>query len=180
MCVRVKAIKIARAIGVSRPEHHVAITQVGDTWSIVQRRMNKFREAVRTVCPDWQDVYTVEPNPNGSRHVHMWQWGGSIERWSVSEIAASLGMGTEAYVEPRRVPAGRPLTYGLKIVLGGSPHGESLPPMTWDYLEMNGHRLVHSTARFWRDSSGRSLPGVKAAVAALRSRPDRPIVAIPS
>ncbi len=111
---------------------------------------------------------TGDQNPAGTgHHIHAWQWGDPLDQGLLRDAALSAGMGDFAEVHPRRAPAGAALTYGMKTVIDGSPVGTELPDATWDYLRLNGGRLLHATRGFWRDETGQQLGEVRDALRAV-------------
>ena len=164
VCVVVLAFRLGAAIGLARPDQQVLLTQVGEDWTTIRRRMNHFRRILKGLGVRSEDVYHVEPNPQGTGcHVHMWRWGDRLARSVVAEAAVRAGMGSFADVQPRRQPSGSPLTYGLKTILNEPSEGMTLSPGAQRYLDLNGNRLCHASRNFWRDETGGPLPGVRAA-----------------
>jgi hypothetical protein len=164
VCVRVCAMRYGNAIGMARPERQILLTGLPDDWEGVKRSMTAFRRVVRKMTVAWKDCYHVERNPRATGlHAHLWQWGSPVEVPIVAEAAVRAGLGSFVDVQARRSPPGAPLRYGMKVVVEGSPMGQAVPPLTQDYLNINGGRLVHATPGFWRDDDGRKIAGVQLA-----------------
>lgn len=165
VCVRIVAGRYARAIGLAAPAHQFLLTQVGDDWATIRERVKRFRRIIRRTVDRWEDVVHVEKNPAGTgHHIHGWHWGDEPPVGALIEAAVGAGMGPFADLEPRVLEVGRPLAYGLKTVLEGSPLGTSPPPATRAYLEVNGGRLAHATPGFWRAPDGTPLNNLREAV----------------
>ena len=164
VCVQTVARRYAAAIGMARPDQHLLLTDVGDTWPEIRARVNYLRRDLKRRGYELQDAYHVEPFASGlGCHVHMWVWGPSrLASDDARAAALRAGMGRETHVSDRRSPAGAPLAYGLKMVLEGPP-GPELREAARLYLTLNGGRLVHPTRGFWRDGSGAPIRGARLA-----------------
>lgn len=177
VCVVPVALSYARAIALAEPDQLVRLSLVGDDWTTIRGRVNRYRQHLRAQGLAVQDTYHVEANPRGTgNHLHMWIWGDLLLEPTVRNAALSAGMGREvdvraAYLPEQGVPA---LTYGMKAVLDRPRHTSSMPVQAEHYLELNGQRLLHSTRSFWRDAAtGETLAGVRAAAVAARKRNPR-------
>lgn len=172
VCVRVQAFSFGRAIGLAQPERMLLLTQGSYEWRENRRRLNRFRDILRMKGQaEYQDAVHVEPNPGGGgTHLHLAHWGDEPTTRQLREAASRAGFGRYAGAEVLRAAPGKPLTYGMKIVVGGSPLGPDLPSATREFLALNGGRLGHATRGFWRDGPGRPLRGREAAWQVLRAR----------
>jgi hypothetical protein len=177
VCVRVRAIDYGLAIMLSRPSHLILLTDAGDDWPEIHRKLKAFRRVMQRGGRVYADLAHAEPNPGRSgSHLHIYYWGDPISRHDVRSAAVRAGFGEWSGIELVRTPAGIPLTYGMKIVLQGSPDVEELPTAARDFLALNGGRPGHATRNFYRDGAGGGrLTGVrKAATLAKRRRPRDP------
>jgi len=108
----------------------------------------------------------VEPNPSGDggHHVHGLAWGAFPSVEAVRAAAVREGFGR--WVGLRRIrDQDAAAMYGVKLA-ALSAAAYSLKGVGQDletFLQANGGRMVHASRRFWRDSGGASLPGVRVA-----------------
>lgn len=172
-CVQGNARKRARAISLAAPERAILLTQVGDSWSVVQNRVNLARHRLQKAIGakfDW--VWHVEPNPEGTgHHVHAWQRGGYIPQSVLSEVADGVGMGDVVFINKiRQVKSAA--QYGLKG-LGYGLKGVAKEESRAAYLIANGRRLTHQSRGFFLDSDGQSC-GVRDAERAASSSGEEP------
>jgi hypothetical protein len=148
-CARVNAYKVGLAVGLARPEWAIHITQVGDRWSTIQRRVNRTLEILRDRGYDIVMGWFVEANPKGDgHHVHGYARGDEVayDTWQATASSASVG----SINVQRRVASTEPVFYGVKTVLRGSDDDVRA------FLTRNGGRLVHASRAFWRDREGRT------------------------
>ena len=164
VCIVILALRLGAAIGMARPDQHVLLTQAGSDWPTTRRRVNLFRQNLRRLGVQSEDVFHVEPNPRATgTHVHMWRWGDPLDSQHAADAASRAGMGSFTSVTTRNQPPGESLAYGLKSVIDQGPAVGSLPPESQRYLAANGNRLCHATRAFWRDERGQRLAGVREA-----------------
>lgn len=170
-CAPIKAYGISGAIALARYERSITLTQVGDDWQTIRRRMRKVRHEVQNAGHDVQWAWHVEPNPEGTgHHVHAFQRGSFIPQAELSRIASAQGMGSVCWIT-RHKPKKGAQGYGLKLV--GMPYGmkgiEAQDGLR-TYLSANGGRLVHTSRDFWRDEHGKPCGQAEAITAARRAR----------
>lgn len=148
------------------------LTQGSYDWQENRRRLRRFREKLRRRgLAEYEDVVHVEPNPGGGgTHLHLAHWGDEPDAQQLRDAAVTAGFGGYAGAQPLTTVRGRPLMYGMKIVIQGSSQGPGLPLRTAEFLALNGCRLGHVTHGFWRDVPGRPLHGRDAALRVLRAR----------
>lgn len=156
-CVLPEARRRSLAIAYSRPQRAILLTQVGDTWPVVQGRVNRLRYDVleATGGKPFEWVWHVEPNPEGTgHHVHAWQHGSFVPQALLSDLADGVGMGGVVFINRVRSAVGashyglKGLGYGLKSVEEGQAA---------TYLAENGARLTHQSRGYFRGPSG-TLP----------------------
>lgn len=157
-CVQKNASRRALAISLAKPERAILLTQVGDDWATVRPRMNRFRyELVSQLGKEFEMVYSVEPNPQGTgHHVHAWQRGSYVSQKLLSSVAAMCGMGSFARISKIRSDVGAS-KYGLKG-LGYGLKGAMQSDAARLYLRENGKRLTHQTRGFFLDAAGVASP----------------------
>lgn len=155
-CGPVNARMVAGAIGLARPERFGTLTQVGDDWQTIRRRMKDLRYDLAATTSTWSWCWHVEPNPAGTgHHVHFWQRGSYIAQKRLARLADGAGLGRVADVRKWRADPRAAVTYGVK--LAGVSYGlKSIDAEAGmdDYLTANGKRLVHASRGWWRDDAG--------------------------
>lgn len=161
VCVRISALKAARAIALAAPHTTYRLSLVGGSWAEIQPRMaGLVRRVRRQLRGTFQHAWHVEANPAGAgNHIHGWAWGHRLESALLSEAAQNSGMGRDVYVGPWRVPPSEDpmIAYGLKGVLAETST-TVLSPATRQFKALNGEALVHASRGFYRDgSAGPSL-----------------------
>ncbi len=165
-CGPINARQTAGAIALARPVRSYLLTLVGEDWQAVRARVNRFRYVVRQGFSGWEDCWHVEPNPSGDgqHHVHGLAWGPYVPVERFRGAARRVGLGE--WVGLRRVrQEDAAAMYGVKLA-ALSAAAYSLKGVGQDletFLQANGGRMVHASRRFWRDSGGASLPGVRVA-----------------
>lgn len=186
VCIVIEARNYAAAIALAAPERAVLLTEVGDDWPRIRKRVNRVREYLQRQELAGQWVWHVEPNPNGEgHHVHAWQWDRPCSQWTrcvrrLFGLAWAAPCGPELSGVRTRVgqrqdrlqgAGAMAMGYGMKAGMTGGATGMSLTADQGDYLAVNGQRLAHASHGFWRDEHGRRLRGRKEAVrVALRGR----------
>ena len=148
-CVQVKTRQIARAVGASDPTAMLTFTQVGTTWKVVQRRMNKLSEYLRADGYRFDWVWKVECNSSGhaehDHHVHAYVHGEAVpEELAFDAAAQRVGFGAMTHF---LVLTGSTF-HSARYLWGKKPH-ELHPLRLAHHLEMNGGRLHHPSRNFW-------------------------------
>lgn len=153
-CVQGNARRRARAIALAKPERALLLTQVGNEWQTIRDRLKKFRHLVaKRLEVQFEWVYHVEPNPQGTgHHVHAWQRGDFLPQDELVEAADSAGMGRVVFINKIRNPL-ESANYGLKG-LGYGLKGIAAAESRSAYLVANGRRLTHQSRSFFVDSDG--------------------------
>ncbi len=168
-CGPVNAHLVAGALAISRPERMIRFSLVGESWDVTRKRTNMVTKLLRGYGYSWHLAYHVEPNPKHTgRHAHGYQRGSYVPQAVLQDVCQRAGMGFP-YIERYEPPKGskKVIDYGLK--LAGIDYGLKLADTEESlrtYLDCNGNRLVHATRGYWRDAEGKTLPGVREAMAA--------------
>lgn len=170
-CAWVNTRKIARAVGASDSSVFFTLTQAGDRWPLIQRRMNRLMEFLRRSDYEVQWAWKVECNESRwsdpARHDHHVQGFAHGTRLPSETVIAS---------EAERVGFG--LVSQFLVLKHGEKHN---PRYLWGkkahevhllnlghHLEMNGGRLVHASRSFWRFQK-EPMPNMRAVLAAVRA-----------
>jgi hypothetical protein len=173
-CLRVNARRRAMAISISEPSRAILLTQVGNDWQTVRRRMFKLRHDLAARVGPFEWTWHVEPNPLGTgHHCHAWQHGSYVPQALLAERADGVGMGGFARVNAIRSSVGagqyglKGISYGLK---GAQADDEGL-----GYLVDNGWRLTHQSRGYYRlDGERASVKNAeRCAVGGLSAEPGR-------
>lgn len=158
-CAPKEAWLTAGALGLARCERHVRISNVGNDWETVQRRLNELVRTLRSAGYEWSWAYSAEPNPGvPGFHVHGWQRGSFVSQAVLQHACERVGLG-QPWIGAITRREGAPLPYGLKVAL-------ELPDLPVDvavvqlrsFLAINGNRLIHSSRGFWCGLDGRPVP----------------------
>jgi hypothetical protein len=160
VCIRVIANRHGAAIAYARPQQLLLLTQVGESWETLQRRMNHLWEYIRRDGLPIQAAWHAEHNPaKTGTHIHAWSHSGHVDRQTLRRHAVQAGMGPYVRVRPVRIPKGDPprLVYGMKSVFTDPVVGDALTHEASSFLSLNGDRLVHATQGYFRDLDGRQL-----------------------
>lgn len=162
-CLPVRAVEIGRAIEMTKPEFFITVTRAGDDWATVHQRMTKARDRLRRrgIRVNW--IYFVEPHSQlPSLHIHAWVWGLDLgQLLTMRAVLRDLEMGPRIHIDPAWRYSKH---YPMKMVLNDGADGAR-------FLQINGGRLFHASQGFWRDPTGRTLHGQRAAIRA--AHPDR-------
>ncbi len=168
-CGPINARLVAGAIGLSRPDRALLLTQVGDDFQTVRNRMKQFVYRLRQEVEDVNLAWHVEPNPKGTgHHGHGWHYGRQkLPQARMSAIAAGLGMGEFVRVNKLRCDPAKPIGYGLKLAgVGYGLKATQAQETITTYLDANGGRMVHATRGYWRDGQGNRFQGQREAMTA--------------
>jgi hypothetical protein len=169
-CAKVKCWKIARAVGASDPKAFLTLTHAGDSWKLIQRRMNRLAEHLRERGHVFQWAWRVEcywPGGRHGHHVHAYTHGARIpDDVTFGVEARRLGFGPEFHFsfltdQPSKGPR---YVWGIKKV------HEVHPMNIAHHLWINGGRLVHPSRNFWRYGDER-MSNMDAVLRAMRSTP---------
>ncbi len=163
-CLRLNAVRRAAAVAHSAPERALLLTQAGEDWQTVRRRMNRVVEYLRRDEIDpGEMVWHVEPNPAGTgHHVHAWQHGPYIPQAALSRAAERAGMGEFARISRVRSEMGAG-AYGLKGVIAAGYGLKGIAESSETYLRENGGRLTHHSRGYFRDGRGGPVLAVREA-----------------
>lgn len=157
VCVRVRALRVALAIGMSRPTHATVLTRLPPRWVEAHPLMRAFLKEARRLQPSLQAAYHLEMNRDGRKaHAHFWFHSLKRDESWLTATKSALGLAEYGELEAVRRPGGMAIGYGVKEALRGPTAARAL-------LDLNGHRLVHGTRGFWRDQDGNTLKGSRAA-----------------
>jgi hypothetical protein len=120
----------------------------------------------------WEYAWIVERSESGTAHVHLLQHGSRVTGQAFAAAARRAGAWGDLQ-EIRHLP--RVVRYVLKLPLSvlDLDHDRPRDVMAL-HLMLNGSALLHASRRFWRDSDGKTLRGVRAARAAARTKSGRP------
>ena len=175
VCVVINGKKIAGAIMLARPPWWFCLTQVGESPSVINRRVSTFTHYVRQELPSLRVCWAAEENPDQTGcHVHGYFHAAGQEHRVRSEVfdhaVRQAGVGHHWEIGPVRYPAAVDyFGYLMKSLVGGDY-------MAQRFLDLNGsperRRLIHSSPGFWREgAAGRTLTRSQAEVIAFqRSR----------
>ena len=155
-----KRRRIIGAAGASQPDSFITLTQAGDEFSEIQRKMRNLRRSLARNDYPLEWVWIVECNEqHDQHHVHALAHGTRPEPWTLTEYAERAGFGSECSIEPESNPTQRAryLWSHRKRRALDLPH----------FLLMNGERFQHSTRGFWR-VNGEPVGGMDAAIRMLR------------
>lgn len=141
--------------------------------------LRSFARALREVARDlrgrglaWEYAWIVERSESGIAHVHFLQHGSRVSGEEFAVAARRAGAWGDLQ-EIRHLP--RVVRYVLKLPLSVLDLDHDRPEDVMAlHLTLNGNALLHASRRFWRDSEGGTLPGLRAARAAARTRSGRP------
>jgi hypothetical protein len=146
------ARRIAGAIWLAQPSHVLTLTQVGNSYEDIRKRMAKFFESLRKTYPTLRYTWQVEENPKATGNhalcfLHLAD--ATISKAIIEKATSRVGLGP--HFKLSRVPINASATffgYQFKDLL--DPEGSQR------YLSLNGtperQLLVHSSATgFWRD-----------------------------
>jgi hypothetical protein len=141
--------------------------------------LRAFASTLREVARDlrgrglsWEYTWIVERSESGTAHVHLLQHGSRVTGPAFAAAARRAGAWGDLQ-EIRHPP--RVVRYVLKLPLSVLDLGHDRPEDVMAlHLMLNGNALLHASRRFWRDSEGSTLRGLRAARAAARTRSGRP------
>lgn len=154
-CPRCFAVQVARksvAIRYAQPEWLLTATAVGDDWGVVRRQFKAFLRRIRDSGCRPELAWTVECATNGpSHHLHALGWGG-LSRTHEQLREHSLAVGWGRQVDLRTVSSDQTAGYVMKQAINSEGQLDH-------FLTMNGRRLLHTTARFWRRPDGSHIKG---------------------
>lgn len=157
VCVVIRALRVARAIGMAGPTHATVLTLLGRTWESARCHLQSFFRVARRAEPQLQCAYHIEV-AEGATEVHAHVWIHSISGGDVwlDAAKATAGIGDFGELQEIHAPTGIPLPYGMEEVFKGDVRARR-------FLELNGHHLVHASRGFWRDHRGLPVGGQKSA-----------------
>ena len=165
-----KARKIAGAIYVSRPSHVLTLTQVGDDYQAIRRRLARFFGALRRTYPTLRYLWTVESNPlatGNHAHAYIHLADEHISQTVVDRAASRTDVGS---VDIASVPVTARATYMgycMKDLVDSDRRD--------GFLTLNGtpgrQFLVHPSRGFYRDGrTGQTISRHQAETFALSRR----------
>lgn len=157
-CAPIKGWEVGAAIAFARPDQFVTFTLTPSTWdetqhtlTIMRQRLQRPRRGFRF---EW--AYSREQGRFGGFHVHAWVHGDRVPSpgdWAAEADISHLGWPHVAEITPARS-----LYYGHKMLVDSAELPMDAAQASIDqFLELNGGRLVHTSAGFWRDGNGRRL-----------------------
>ena len=147
----------------------VTITQLPGDWREVNTRLQNVRRRLQRSGFAFEWCYSVEANPRATgHHAHLLVHGPSsppAAAWTAHATHAGFGMVHVQETRPTKA-----WWYLMKSVVTS----EDLPLPAAEvaiagHLVLNGGRLINASRQFWRDTDGRVLPGMAAAVAVCRT-----------
>ena len=172
-CTCVNGQRIAYATQLSTPTHHISITQVGPTASVITTRMTTLSYYVRQAVPEFRWVWAAEENP-GENGVHTHGYFHTGKRQCdpgqklFNDASRRAGFGRVHYDE---------IEGDLPVEFYGYPMKTlSSPGLAEHFHELNGsprrRRLIHASRGYWRDGpSGEPITRAEAEhIAYRRSR----------
>ncbi len=167
-CAIWNARAVARAIWLAEPDYVLTLTDVGDTYEEIAKRIRKLIEKMRKTYPTFECARMVEENPEETgNHAILYI---HVADKRISRRVVERAWPKMIYLQRPRPKAGPPFFgYQMKSLAD--------PDMAKIYLALNGtpkrQYLVHSTNGFWRDGrGGKKLTRAKAETLA-RQRPLR-------
>ena len=153
-CPRCYAVQVARkriAVAHANPQWLLTATQVGHAWEDVLRAFRALMRRLRADGMRPEMAWTVECAARGeSHHMHGLDWGPMPTAMRLREHCVAVGWGRET--DLRTVASTSVSGYLMKQAVNAGGQLEH-------YLSMNGRRLLHTTARFWRDPDGSPIRG---------------------
>ena len=167
-CAVRNARRIAGAIYVSQPTHVLPLTQVGDAYPVVRKRLTNFFTEVRRTYPSVMYTWQVEANPAGTgahalSYLHLEDE--SLSVLVLDRARARVGFGPVFEVE--RIPQ------AASVIYFGYQMKDLLSERRDSFLDLNGTPsrlfLVHASRGFYRDGmTGKKLSRSQAESLALR------------
>lgn len=152
-CRATNVHRIAGAIALAAPTHSLSLTHVGDSPSVIIRRLSNFRAHVAEVVPGYQHVWAAEENPRQTvihthGYVHTGARAREIPRHVVTKAARRAGLGWINKIEP--------IDPDASIEWFKYPMECALDPDRVDrFWALNSagtrRRLIHASRAFWRD-----------------------------
>lgn len=182
-CVCINCQRIAYAIQLAAPTHHISTTRVGPAAPVITMRMSMFSHYVRRLVPEFRWVWAAEENP-GLTGVHTHGYFHTGDRRCdpgqklFNDAAHRAGLGRVHYgLLPPDLPVDF-FGYLMKTVAS--------PDLIDRYLDLNGstrrRRLIHASRGYWRDGpSGEPITRAEAeriAYRRSRSRTGSPAVEV--
>jgi hypothetical protein len=165
------------AIVLARPESSAVLTTWGENVPTEPEAL--FRWFVRAVDAvsralrsngGWEHVWVLELSETGIPNAHVLARGQPVGSARFRKAAQEAGMRWGDVQPIRHLPV--LARYVLKLPLAPLDLGLDGEACMALHLALNGGKLVHSSRRFWRDGTGASLPGLRAARAAARRERD--------
>ena len=172
VCVVLNGRRIAGAIMLAQPPWWFCLTQVGESPSVINRRVGVFTHYLRQELPSLRVCWAAEENPDQKGcHVHGYFHAADHERRVRSEVfdhaVRQAGVGQHWEIGPVHYPAAVDyFGYLMKSLVGGDY-------MAQRFLGLNGsperRRLIHSSPGFWREGvGGRTVTRSRAEVIAAK------------
>ena len=187
VCVVINGQRIAGAIMLAQPSWWFCLTQVGESPSVINKRVGMFTHFVRQDIASFRVCWAAEENPDQTGcHVHGYFHAARDERRVRPEVfdnaVRRAGVGQRWEIGSVGYPAAVDyFGYLMKSLVGGDY-------MAQRFLDFNGsperRQLIHSSDGFWRDGAGGATLAKRAEaekIAFQRSRKrcrDEPVVTL--
>ncbi len=156
VCVVINGQRIAGAIMLAQPPWWFCLTQVGESSSVINKRVGTFTHHVRQDIASFRVCWATEENPDQTGcHVHGYFHAAGYERRVPSDVfddaVRQAGVGHHWRIGPVRYPAAVDYFGYLMKSLVGNDY------MAQRFLDLNGsperRRLIHSSSGFWREGA---------------------------
>ncbi len=162
-CAPIEAVLVGKAIRMAKPTSAVMLTQVGERWPDTRHKVNKITKSIRRSFGHdaWSMAYHVERDPGSPGcHIHGWHRGTTVPKDDLQVHASRAGIGI---VDIQRVRYGS-FSYGMTQVIEAPENADldGAQQQIDDFLDINGHRLVHTTRGYWVDKNGQTITQRKA------------------
>jgi hypothetical protein len=140
---------IARAIWLSQPNYALTLTDVGNTYELILKRLNKFISRMREFYPTLEYAWMVEPNPRETgNHAHFF----------IHTLDETIRKSVVERAWTRRVDLKRVRTNSTVPYFGYELKTLAVPELARVYRSLNGvpqkQALVHNSNGFFRDGNG--------------------------
>ena len=159
VCVVINGKKIAGAIMLAQPPWWFCLTQVGESPSVINKKVGKFTHYVRQELTSFRVCWAAEENPDQTgTHIHGYFHAAGHERRVRSEVfdnaVRQAGVGHHWEIGPVHYPAAVDyFGYLMKSLVGGDY-------MAQRFFDLNRsperRRLIHSSPGFWREGAAGS------------------------
>jgi hypothetical protein len=166
------------AIGIALPSQAILVTTPGDRYDQIQPRLKRALYEIRRSGFELEYAWAAEYFPKGGVHVHLALHGDAVPESLLERAFRREGTGL---VRSERVR--NPTGFGLYMkkwpISALGLDIAAAERLLAEVRALNGTRTVSASPRFWRDSSGHTLTGLREAIAlARRTRGGRPSLSI--